>query len=79
MSTSEQGTGSMVVKTAEDIIEDVTNTQTPTASAEVLIGWIIKSIEQALGGANPTAAVQAHLADLQNNKESLAQAVAANS
>lgn len=61
-----------VVSTVEEIIEAITNTQTPAASAEVLLGWIIHRLE----GATSLGDVQSHLADLKANKDALAQAVA---
>lgn len=82
--TTEGGTGgtSTVVETVEEIVEKVTNTTSPAASAEVLVDWVIRSLGSALnlGGMAATVdAVKAHVGDLEAKKTELASAVAANS
>ncbi len=67
-----EGFASPVIETAEEVLEKITNTNTPAASAGVMIDWIIQMIEHHPNGAS--GAVQ----ELKDNKESLAQAVAAN-
>lgn len=78
--TQPASTENMVLNTAEQIVEKITNTTTPEASAGVLIDWSIQMLESALGlgGQAATAdAVKEHVATLKANKAALATAVAA--
>jgi hypothetical protein len=76
-----EATSSPILKTIEDIVETITNTQTPQASAGVLLDWTIAAIRSAirLGGFSATAdAIGALAAGLEQHKDALSEAVAAN-
>ena len=66
------------IKTVESVIEKVTNTTTPQASAGVLLDWVIGILRNVAGSQNPAAAADKHIATIEDHKGALAAAVAAN-
>lgn len=67
------------MKTFEQILEEITNTQGTVQSVGVLAGWFSDLLKEIAGsGANATAAAAQHAATIDANKESLASAVAVN-
>ena len=66
-----------IFQDVEGIIESITNTSTPQASAEALLAWIIGGLQGALNAPDQHAQLQTAVNTLKAQAPALAAAVAA--